>query len=599
MAVRTTMSDQRGQKEGGVTGAVDRVRRTVEDAGGGVLISEQQVDRVRSINHHLRMAIEQVGEGVLIVEARSQTDRDAVPRIVFANRAAGALTGRKANTLIGEPLGVIYDPDALEHLVSRLPSVERSDKTYQMEKGALLEDGTVEKFRWSIRSVHDEQGRPVNFVMTLRPGEVDLDEAAEAEAASPETADDGDEKEQELHAHLEKSRIESLAQLAGGIAHDFNNVLTSIFSNLSLAKLSSAPGSDVRRHIEDALEASQNAQSLAQQILDFTKGRSQSIELVDMARVVEKTAKMSMMGSQVRCDVCVDEDVWGVEADLVQIRQVIHNFFINAAQAMPDGGVVQARVKNTVVDAAHPVGDLPAGAYVKVVVRDRGCGISNDNLKRIFDPYFTTKDTGSGIGLATCRTIVQRHRGTIAVQSKLNVGSEFSLYLPACSIEAATEPIDPSTVSASAGEPADQTRTGGGAPATDAAAVISGQGSVLVVDDQDDVRLSAERLLERLGYKTYSVGDGQEAVRLYQKRLQSDEPIAAVLLDMTLPGGLSGDEVMEEIRKIDSDARVIATSGWFDEDAEQRFLIDGYVGILPKPYAVESLSQKLHDAMTG
>ena len=595
MAVRTTVSDQRGQTEGGVSGAVDRVRSTAEDARPRLSLPDQQVDRVRSINHHLRMAIEQVGEGVLIVEARSQTDRGAIPRIVFANRAAGALTGRKANMLIGESLGAIYDPEAIEHLVSRLPSVERSDKTYQMEKGALLEDGSVEAFRWSIRSVHDEQGRPVNFVMTLRPSELELDEATEEEGVAD--AEASDEVENELHAHLEKSRIESLAQLAGGIAHDFNNVLTSIFSNLSLAKLSSAPGSDVRRHIEDALEASQNAQSLAQQILDFTKGRSQSIELVDMTRVVEKTAKMSMMGSQVRCDVCIDGDVWGVEADLVQIRQVIHNFFINAAQAMPDGGVVQARVKNTVVDDANPVGDLPAGSYVKVVVRDRGCGISNDNLKRIFDPYFTTKETGSGIGLATCRTIVQRHRGTIAVQSKLNVGSEFSLYLPACTIEEATEPIDPS--SASSVEPDDQALTGGGAATKDASAVISGQGSVLVVDDQDDVRLSAERLLERLGYKTFSVGDGQEAVSLYQKHLQSDEPIAAVLLDMTLPGGLSGDEVMEEIRKIDGDARVIATSGWFDEDAEQRFLIDGYVGILPKPYAVESLSQKLHDAMTG
>lgn len=600
MAVRTTVSDQRGQQESGVSDTVDSVQKTVEDATSREPIPEQQIDRVRSVNHHLRMAIDQVGEGVLIVEARSHTVRNAVPRIVFANRAAGALTGRKANTLIGEPLGVIYDPEALEHLVSRLPSVERSDKTYQMEKGALLEDGSVESFRWSIRSVHDEQGRAVNFVMTLRPSEVDLDEAtqAEVEAAAPQMSDDGDAKEKELHAHLEKSRIESLAQLAGGIAHDFNNVLTSIFSNLSLAKLSSSPGSDVRRHIEDALEASQNAQSLAQQILDFTKGRVQSIELVDMARVVQKTAKMSMMGSQVRCDVSVDDDVWGVEADLVQIRQVIHNFFINAAQAMPDGGVIQARVRNTVVDEDHPAGDLPAGAYVKVVVRDRGCGISNDNLKQIFDPYFTTKETGSGIGLATCRTIVQRHHGTIAVQSKLNVGSEFSLYLPACKIEEATEPIDPASA-AGAGESVDHALTGSGAATKDASAVISGHGSVLVVDDQDDVRLSAERLLERLGYKTYSVGDGQEAVRLYQKQLQSDEPIAAVLLDMTLPGGLSGDEVMEEIRKIDGDARVIATSGWFDDDAEQRFLIDGYVGILPKPYAVESLSQKLHDAMMG
>ena len=408
----------------------------------------------------------------------------------------------------------------------------------------------------------------------------------------------------------------------------------------------------------DALEASQNAQSLAQQILDFTKGKLQNNELVDMGKVVQQAAKLSTMGSKVRYDVQITEEVWGVEGDLGQVRQVIHNFLINAGQAMPEGGVVQAMVRNVVVDEQHPVGDLPPGGYVMAGVRDRGCGISQENLERIFEPYFTTKDTGSGIGLATCRTIAQRHKGCITVKSKLDAYSEFRLYLPACLIEADTDadsvsgPVDPfgdvatgkggdsPVVAEEPGAPAEEeptrgereTHSGtdvvvgrivqpdsigqtsapvgasaslageaesdGGRELASADAVIRGQGKVLVVDDQDDVRIAASLLLERLGYRTVSAGDGQSAVRTYRRQLESEDPISAVLLDMTLPGGLSGDEVMEEVLKLDPQARVIATSGWFDEDAEERFQVDGYVGILPKPYAVESLSQKLHEALT-
>ena len=622
----------------------------------------EHFDRVRAVNHHLRLIADQLGEGAIIVEA--EAGRDVGPRIVFANRAAGVLTGRKADDLVGEQLGAIYDPEELAHLVSRLPAVAKSNKTFQMEKGAVLADGSVVPFRWSVRSVRDERGQTVNFLLTLRPREDESEAAlssvdgaggAEAAGQSEGGGTAAEEDERQLAARLEKCRIESLAQLAGGIAHDFNNVLTSIFSHLSLAKLASAPDGEVRGHVVDALESSQNAQSLAQQILDFTKGKLQNNELVDMGKVVQQAAKLSTMGSRVRYDVQIAEDVWGVEGDLGQVRQVIHNFLINAGQAMPAGGVVQAMVRNVVVDDQHPVGDLPPGGYVMACVRDRGCGISQENLERIFEPYFTTKETGSGIGLATCRTIAQRHKGCITVKSKLDAYSEFRLYLPArlIEVEGDTELIDPSearadsagatpaaakmvvapvagksaadseifpqselnvrsishpgagaaagagaVVPTSATPSADSTEGQRGQQSPPADEVIRGQGRVLVVDDQDDVRIAASLLLERLGYRTVAASDGQSAVRTYRQQLDSEDPISAVLLDMTLPGGLSGDEVMEEVLKLDPQARVIATSGWFDEDAEERFQVDGYVGILPKPYAVESLSQKLHEALT-
>ncbi len=543
--------------------------------------SIDQVEKIRAINHHLRYAIDQVGEGVVIVEA--EATHSLGPRIVFANRAAGVLCGYAPDDIISQPIGLLYEPESLDALLVRLPAVAKTGKTYQMQKQCVCRGGNRKAFRWTIRGVRDSAGRTVNFVVTFRPANIESTNGAhrpgtEGIKLSGSRMGAGEDletdEERSIEQSLEKSRLESMALLAGGIAHDFNNVLTTIISNLSLAKLETPPGVPVRNHIEDAIEASQNAQSLAQQILDFTKGRTSTIQTVDPSRLIRQVARLSTMGSRVRCDVHASDEIWGIEVDLRQIRQVLHNLMINACQAMDQGGVIQASVENILVDESMNLGLRP-GPYVVLSVRDRGCGIAEENLEKIFEPYFTTKEDGTGLGLATCRTIVQRHGGSITVHSKVNVGTVFRVYLPAC-------PVD------------EQFRQ---EPPKSDPSVIGGDGCILVVDDQDSVRLAAERMLEKLGYQTVSAADGQQAINLYRQKTHTSEPVSAVLLDMTLPGGLCGDEVMEEIRKIDPNARIIATSGWFDEDAEERFLLDGYAGILPKPYAVEKLSQKLHESM--
>lgn len=555
----------------------------------------QSIEQIRSINHHFRHAIEQVGDGILIIEPSSRHPHG--PKIVFANRAAAEITGYQRDALIEQPIGLIYEPESLNHLVSRLPRVAQAGKVFEMEKEVVTRSGDRLPCHWTVSAVRDNHGRPVNYTFTLRTAAQQAKLLAEKAVPQAERKAAEAQPDPSIEEGLEKSRVESLALLAGGIAHDFNNVLQTIISNLSLAKLDTAVDSSARRYVDDAMEATQDAQSLAQQILDFTKGREPLIQVVNLGDVVRGVAKLSTMGSQVRCDITSPEGLWGVEVDLRQIRQVIHNLMVNACQAMPNGGVVSAFVENFQIPENSTL-RLPAGPYVVVRIRDRGCGIPADKQAKIFEPYFTTKKNGTGIGLATCRAIVNRHRGDIALVSKLHVGTEFRVFLPACQIfeEADSEPevVKPRRessatrmrgVSRSAPVPSGS-RNGSG-----------GLGRILVVDDQDNVREAAERLLERLGYDTISAASGQEAVGLYRQHSRSGDPINAVLLDMTLPGGLSGDEVMTELRKMDGAARVIATSGYFDDDAEDTFRRDGYVGILPKPYAVERLSEKLTEAM--
>jgi signal transduction histidine kinase/ActR/RegA family two-component response regulator len=555
---------------------------------------KESIEQIKSINHHLRLAIEQVGEGVLIIEPTSH--HPLGPEILFANGRVVELTGYPKEALLDQPIGLIYEPERLNGLVGSLAKVGESGKVFEMKRDAVTRTGERLSCQWTISGVRDIRGEVVNYILTLskapaaaQPLTVDQPSAVKGSAAKEPKLDPT------IEESIEKSRVESLALLAGGIAHDFNNVLQTILTNLSLAKLETPYHNSARQHIDDALDATQDAQLLVRQILDFTKGREPKIEVVNLGDALKRVAKLATMGTRIKCDTQVPDGLWGVEVDVRQIRQVIHNLMVNACQAMPGGGVIQAWVQNEMITDNAPKLGLSRGPYVVIRVRDRGCGIADHLLPRIFEPDFTTKENGNGIGLATCRAIVQRHRGAITVTSRVNVGTEFRVFLPACQIlEAVPErPVHsdhrrPGATTAGSG----QSRSGALPEG-----VISGFGRVLVVDDQDSVREAAERLLKKIGYDPISAASGQEAVILYRQYVNTSQPFNAVLLDMTLPGGLSGDEVMTEIQKVDRNARVIATSGYFADDAETAFRRDGYVGILPKPYAVEKLSEKLAEAI--
>jgi len=530
---------------------------------------ETQLDQIKTVNHHLRAALNQVDEAVIIVAVDPLIPPG--PRIYFANRKAAHLTGIAIKELAGLPLGKIYDPEWLDDLLAKLPIVAAKRQIFQTEKRLLAADQQFKRCRWTISSMYDESDRLVNYILTFR----EL-----PEAVIPVVVNKGapaqPQEEETPEALLEKSKVESLAFLAGSIAHDFNNYLTPILVNLSLATLGTSVNDEIRRNIEDAAAAAENAKALTQQLLGFAKGGSPKRKVVDLSALVQKASRLATMGSNVRCEFRTAGDLQPVEVEETQIIQVFHNLLINARQAMPAGGSIQITCEHDVIPEGHSHHQLAPGTYVVTTVQDSGSGIEPENLQRIFKPYFTTKKTGTGLGLATCLMAVQRHRGTITVTSQVNVGTVFKIYLPVCA----------ERIQAAAPE--------------DRKDVVQGDGgAVLVVDDQDAVRAAAVQILKKLGFEAIPALTGEEALRLYTERLHRGEPISAVLMDMTLPGGMSGDEAMRQIRRLDPNVRTIATSGYFEEDSVERLKARGYVAVLPKPYTAENLSAVMHRALAA
>ncbi|HRX53094.1 MAG TPA: ATP-binding protein [Verrucomicrobiales bacterium] len=547
-------------------------------------INEASPSRTEQYVH----ALNQISDGVIIVLADYVAPKG--PRVVFANRAAAEMIGYSLEQMSRKYLGDFYDPQQLRHLIDRLPAVAKQDRVFQMEREVVKSDGQHEPLRWTIcASPGSVDARMHCFVMTMRPL-VQPTSEAEKPAAQPLQGSQGHHmpgkslaspapREATDEASLEaRSRVESLAELASGIAHDFKNHLQSVVSSLSVLRMRTLENSRERKLIDDSLDASTAAQELAQQILDFTKGRTPERKVVNLGTVAKNSGRLGTVGKQTRFDLVVDEGLWGAEVETGQINQVLHNLITNAVQAMDGRGHIQMMVKNALIQDSATLG-LPPGPYVMVSIRDHGCGIPPETLRRIFQPFFTTKPTGSGVGLALCRAIIQRHGGTITVQSKVGVGTLFCVYFPACQFENPALP-----------EP-ELTNTPGKSE------ISRGRGKILVVDDDERVLESSKQMLEALGYEAILALDGQKAIETYRKHLNAGTPVRAVLLDMTLRGGLSGDDVCQHIRQTHQDARLIATSGWFDDDAGETLRRDGYRAVLAKPYPVERLSKVLNTAL--
>ena len=520
-----------------------------------------QIEQLRLVNHYLRTAINQVEEAVVII-GPSPLELPG-PRIYFANQAAVELTGLAERELVGSAIGNLYEPGRVGELIAKLPLVAEKRRTFQTEKNLQSRNGRI-ACRWTISSLVDLDGTPMHYVLTFRP----VRDTAPAGTSGPTPPDGG------IDAFVERGRLEALAMATAGVAHDFNNVLTTIQANLSLARLATSTTDRARKPIEEAAFAAESAKALSKQLLAFAKGGVPTRKQVDLGQLVRRAVRLALVGSNVKCDLSISNDLWGAEVEETQILQVIHNLLTNARQAMPNGGVVRVLCENVLVNDDSGL-NLEAGPYITVAIRDRGCGIADENLPRVFEPFFTTKSSGTGMGLATCLLVTNRHQGTITVTSKVNVGTEFKVYLPASGLRPQSQET------------------------YDAGEFFPGDGAVLVVDDQDGVRHVAVSILQALGYEVVSALSGEEALQMYATRMHMGRPISAVLMDMTLPGGMSGDETIQEIRRLDPGVRPVATSGYFEDGIVEQLLDRGYVGILPKPYTAEKLSKVMAAALSA
>jgi PAS domain S-box-containing protein len=373
------------------------------------------------------------------------------------------------------------------------------------------------------------------------------------------------------------AKLESLGVLAGGIAHDFNNILTAIMGNIGLASVEASAGSEMHDRLEEAQKALLRARDITRQLLTFSKGGTPVKKLASLDELIKETTIFALHGSNVKCQFSIPANLWHAEVDEGQVSQVIHNLVINAEQSMPRGGTVEISGENMVLNQARSRDKglpLKEGRYIRITVSDHGSGIPKENLSRIFDPFFSTKKSGNGLGLATSFSIARNHGGHISVESQPGSGSTFFLYLPA-SME----------LSISRKDRREQVK-----PAIKA--------RILVMDDEQVVREVSGRMLNHIGYKDIEFAtDGAEAIGRYKAAMESRQPFDIVILDLTIPGGIGGRETLGELLTIDPWVKAIVSSGYAEQSVMSEYLEYGFIGMVAKPYTIEELSKSIDDAL--
>ncbi len=369
---------------------------------------------------------------------------------------------------------------------------------------------------------------------------------------------------------LKIEKLDSIGVLAGGIAHDFNNLLAAILGNLYLAKKYTSESDKVFARLTDIGKAALQARDLTMQLLTFSKGGAPIRETAPIAELIESSTSFALRGSNVKCEHFLPDNLWPVEVDSGQFSQVIHNLVINADQAMPDGGVITIRAQNCVVSAKDML-PLKEGRYIKLSIEDQGAGIPSEHLEKIFDPFFSTKEKGSGLGLAAAYSIIKNHDGLISVDSRPGTGTTMYIFLPAAAAHTAI------------------------AAAAEEDILISGQGRILVMDDDEAVRKIAVAMLRLLGYTPEVAGNGLEALTLYKKGQEAGQPFAAVIMDLTVPGGMGGKEAVQRLLEIDPAAKAIVSSGYANAPIMADYRRYGFTGVIPKPYNIHELGKILHN----
>ena len=498
----------------------------------------------------LAVTLRAIGDGVVATDIEG--------RVTLLNKAAEELLGCDPDRALGKPIGAAWRavPETPQNAGRDLiRDVLETGQSSEDRDGVLQRghDGRERLLSRSAAPIRGPTGDVVGVVLVFR----DITEKCRLESEI-----------------LKSSKLESLGLLAGGIAHDFNNILMAIVGNLDVARGAVPDGTEARECLQEVGVAAHRARDLTAQLLTFARGGAPVKQSAFIGDVLTDSVRFFSRGANVRCDVRVPSDLRAVDVDLGQITQVFNNLVLNAIQAMPQGGTVQIRAENLELQANSGL-PLASGAWVKISIHDQGCGIKPENLTRIFDPYFTTKETGSGLGLSTAYSIVRRHGGLITVESAEGKGANFQVFLPV-----SKKPVARIRDS----QPAER---------------FQGQGRVLLLDDEPTVRRAVARMIERLGYEPEETADGAAAVASYQAALTAGRPFQAVIMDLTIPGGMGGKEAMIRLRQIDPEIRAIVSSGYSTDPVMANYLDHGFRAVIVKPYQIDDLARVLSAVLDG
>jgi len=517
------------------------LRGAVEDLHQEMVERHRTERELAAEKERLLVTLRSIGDGVI--------STDVEGRVTLLNKAAERLTGWAQHEAVGRPLEEIFRLVTAEThcpMENPLATVLRTGQITMLPSHALLvaRNGMERDVADSAAPIHDARSEMVGAVLVFR---------------------DETEKNRMTADLLKVKKLESVGVLAGGIAHDFNNILAAILGNIDLAIRQTSGEEETRALLQSAKKASLRAKKLTGQLLTFAKGGEPVKQLAAIDEVIRDSAEFVLRGSNVRGDFHLAEDLWPVSIDSGQISQVVQNIILNAAQAMPDGGVVDISCQNALQEDCEG----SSGNYVRIVIRDNGRGIPANLLDNIFDPYFTTKEEGHGLGLAVTHAIVAKHGGRITVESEEGLGTTFIICLPASPGEKLAE------------EPVVRARR------------LAGQARILVMDDDEMIRVITKNILEHLGYTVVLAADGLETLRLYREHREAGTPIDLAIMDLTIPGGMGGKETIRELLVLDPQAKVIVASGYSNDPVMANYREYGFAAMLSKPFDVKDLSAEI------
>ena len=520
--------------------------------GQDITLQKQAEDALAAEKERLSTTLRSIGDGVITTGTTG--------KIVFMNVVAEKLTGWDQDEAAGKTLNDVFN---VVHEKTREPCENPVDQIFKFKKVIALtkkavliaRDGTERLIADSAAPIYDKDNNIAGVVLVFH----DITERIQ------------------LELELSKSqKLESIGVLAGGIAHDFNNILTGILGNISLLKMHADPEDKQYRRITEAEKASLRAKDLTQRLLTFAKGGAPIKVATSITDIITDTANFALAGSNVECQFSAPEEaLWPVEVDPGQFSQVINNLIINADQAMPGGGSITIKLDNFDNESSQQLLTLPNKKYVRISIEDHGSGIPEEQLSKIFDPYFTTKQTGSGLGLAICYSIIKNHDGRILVESEIGSGTIFHIYLPVSSKLTSLSRV---------GEVED-----------DVLAV--GKGTILVMDDEDIILDVVGEMLPKLGYEFKVVKNGTEAINAYTNAIKSGKVFDAVIMDLTIPGGMGGKEAIKKLLEIDPGVKAIVASGYSNDPIMANHEKYGFCSMLIKPFQISELGETLRDVM--
>ncbi|RJR18307.1 MAG: PAS domain S-box protein, partial [Desulfobacteraceae bacterium] len=460
----------------------------------------------------LAVTLRSIGDGVIAT--------DIEKKITLINNVAELLTGWSRDDAEGKPLSDIFRvmreksgkecEDSLDKAIKSRETVEFGEYKILISK-----NGRERIIADTVSPIRDKDNNIMGFILVFR---------------------DMTEKRTLEMERMKAQHLESLGVLAGGIAHDFNNLLTSILANVSLARQFIKPRDKSCKRLMEAEKACYRAKSLTKQLLTFSRGGVPVKKTVYIENILKDTTDFALRGSNVKSEFFVPHDLWPVEIDEGQFYQAINNMVINAYQAMPEGGILKVSACNVEIT---PEDNLPLteNKYIKITLEDRGIGIAEKDIPKIFDPYFTTKEKASGLGLATVYSIIKQHGGYIRVNSALNRGTVFSIYLPVSEKEVFVKKEEE--------EGTEEIK-----------------GKILIMDDEEIILDVASEALTCTGYDVCVCKNGEEAIRLYREAMEKEIPFDAVIMDLTIPGGMGGKEAIKKILELDPEVKGIVSSGY-------------------------------------